>query len=104
MGATDHISSHFQSFTSFQSIKLVPVSLLNGNTIFASVSGTVQLTPTLVLYNVLYIHDFSVNLVFVAKLSVPIIVTFNLLIVCVTLCRTLPRRRLVQLVLQEDCM
>jgi len=67
-GATDHISSHFQSFTSFHSIKPVLVSLPNDNTIFAFVSGTVQLTPTLILHNVLYIPDFSVNLVTVAKL------------------------------------
>jgi len=67
-GATDQISSNFQSFTSFQSIKPVLVSLPDGNTNFASISGTVQLTPTLVLHNVLYILDFSVNLVSVAKL------------------------------------
>ncbi|CAJ2668236.1 unnamed protein product [Trifolium pratense] len=68
-GATDHISFHFQSFTSFKSIKPVPVSLPNGNKILASISGTVQLTPTLVLHNVLYIPEFCVNLVSVAKLT-----------------------------------
>src|SRR4051812_5644381 len=56
------------NFTSHKFIVLIHVSLPNGAHVIASISGSVALTPALVLHNVLYIPKFHVNLLSVAKL------------------------------------
>ena len=68
-GATDHISFHLANFTSYQSIVPIFVSLPNGSHLTASVSGTIVISPSLTLYNVLYIPNFHVNLISVTKLT-----------------------------------
>ncbi|MCH79973.1 retrovirus-related Pol polyprotein from transposon TNT 1-94 [Trifolium medium] len=60
-GATDHISFNLASFTSYQSIIPVPVSLPNGSQISASISGNVVISPSLTLHNVLYIPSFHTH-------------------------------------------
>jgi hypothetical protein len=68
-GATDHITFHFPSFTSHKTIVPVPVSLPNGSHVLASISGSIIISPSLTLHNVLYIPTFHVNLISVTKLA-----------------------------------
>ncbi|KAI5429254.1 hypothetical protein KIW84_034031 [Lathyrus oleraceus] len=68
-GATYHISFNLSAFTSYKSIVPIFVTLSDGSQLSASISGSVHLTPSLVLHNVLYIPSFNVNLIFIAKLS-----------------------------------
>lgn len=67
--ATDHISFNLSAFTSYKSIIPIFVTLPDGSQLSASISGSVHLTPSLVLHNVLYIPSFNVNLISIAKLS-----------------------------------
>ena len=67
-GATDHFSFNFASFTDHKYIVPIPVNLPNGSQIFASISGTVAISPSFILKNVLYVPSFHVNLISVAKL------------------------------------
>jgi len=55
------------NFLTFSEISPVLITLPDGSKIHAKVSGIVQLSPFLSLSNV-YIHEFKVNLIFVAKL------------------------------------
>nr|KYP40999.1 Retrovirus-related Pol polyprotein from transposon TNT 1-94 [Cajanus cajan] len=68
-GATDHIISSLSSFSCYKSIQPIHVSLPNGQHSIAEFSGTVVLSPNISLYNVLYIPNFSVNLISVNKLT-----------------------------------
>ncbi|MCH82134.1 retrovirus-related pol polyprotein from transposon TNT 1-94 [Trifolium medium] len=68
-GATDHISFNLPSFTNCKNIVPIPVSLPNGSQIFASISGSIVISPSLTLHNVLYIPTFHVNLISVPKLA-----------------------------------
>lgn len=68
-GATDHISFNLSAFNSYHNIVPISVTLPNGSQLSASISGSVKLTPSLTLHNVLYIPSFNVNLISVAKLS-----------------------------------
>ncbi|XP_028186399.1 uncharacterized protein LOC114373048 [Glycine soja] len=68
-GTTDHFTCSLHWFSSFQSIKSVPVSLPNGKTVVAFYKGTIVLTDSLILHNVLYVEHFSVNIISVTKLT-----------------------------------
>ncbi|KAI5393581.1 hypothetical protein KIW84_060634 [Lathyrus oleraceus] len=57
-GATCHISFHLANFTSYQSIVPIFASLPNGSHLTTSVSGTIAISPSLTLYNILYIPNF----------------------------------------------
>lgn len=67
-GATDHFTFNFDSFTQYKNIVPIHVSLPNGSQVVASISGTIVISPSLTLHNVLYIPSFHVNLISVAKL------------------------------------
>ncbi|KAI5392585.1 hypothetical protein KIW84_077110 [Lathyrus oleraceus] len=67
-GATDHISFEITLFISCKTIIPVHVSLPDGSQVTASMSSSVVLSPALVLHNVLYIPNFHVNLLSIAKL------------------------------------
>jgi len=67
-GATDHICSSLSHFTSYHQINLISVKLPNGNEVFANYSGSVFTNQDHVLDNVLYIPNFTFNLLSVAKL------------------------------------
>ncbi|KAI5413875.1 hypothetical protein KIW84_058131 [Lathyrus oleraceus] len=66
--ATNHFSFNFSSFVEYKNIVPIPVSLPDGSQVVASVSGTVAISPSLTLHNVLYIPSFHVNLISIAKL------------------------------------
>lgn len=68
-GATNHISFNLSAFTSYHNIVPISITLPNGSQLSASISGSVKLTPSLTLHNVLYIPSLNVNLISVAKLS-----------------------------------
>lgn len=67
-GSTDHISYNKSLFINCQNIDSTYVSLPDGSQVVTSMSGTVHLSASLTLYDVLYVPSFHVNLIFVAKL------------------------------------
>ncbi|KAI5421811.1 hypothetical protein KIW84_045302 [Lathyrus oleraceus] len=69
IGATYHISLNLSAFTSYKFIVPISVTLPDGSQLSISIFGSVHLTPSLVLHNVLYIPSFNVNLISIAKLS-----------------------------------
>jgi hypothetical protein len=58
--ATDHFTCSLHWFSSFYSIKPIPVSLPNGETAVALYKGT---------HNVLYVARFPVNIISITKLT-----------------------------------
>jgi len=68
-GAIDHFTCSLHWFSSYHPIKPVPVTLPNGKTAVALHKGTIILTDSLILYNVLYVEQFSVNIISITKLT-----------------------------------
>ena len=68
-GATDHITFDLSFFTTYQNIIPVSVSLPNGSQVLASISGSVVISPSITIHQVLYIPCFQVNLISVTKLA-----------------------------------
>nr|KYP45328.1 hypothetical protein KK1_033114 [Cajanus cajan] len=67
-GASDHICSSMEWFVSSKKIQPVSVQLPNGNMVKAHFAGIVNISPSIVLQDVLYVPMFSFNLVSVSKL------------------------------------
>jgi len=67
-GATDRICPSLSHFTSYHQINPIYVKLPNGNQVFANYSGSVFINQDHVLDNILYIPNFTFNLLSVAKL------------------------------------
>jgi len=67
-GATDHICSSLTHFTLYHQINHISVKLPNGNQVIANYSGSVFINQNHVLDNVLYIPNFTFNLLSIAKL------------------------------------
>jgi len=82
-GATDHICSSLSHFTSYHQINHIFVKLPNGNQVFANYSGSVFINQDYVLDNVLYIPNFTFNLLSVAKLieNLSCVIVFILMVV-----------------------
>ena len=68
-GATYDISFNISAFTNCKSIIHIFVSLPDSSQLSASMSGTVILSLSLTLHNVLYIPIFNANLISIAKLA-----------------------------------
>ena len=66
-GATYHISFDKTAFLTCTNIIHVHVNLPDGSHITASMSGSVIVSPSLTLHNVLYMPNFHVNLISIAK-------------------------------------
>jgi transposase InsO family protein len=64
-GAIDHI----QFFTSMTAVTGVTITLPNGHTILVTHTGTITLTDSLVLSNVLCVPTFDFNLISISKLT-----------------------------------
>lgn len=78
LGATDHICCsliHFSTYT-----KIAP---LNGSNVMAHYAGIVEFSPTLLLTNVLFLPQFTFNLVFVPNLPNHLIVVSFFILICV---------------------
>ncbi|WVZ03156.1 hypothetical protein V8G54_023962 [Vigna mungo] len=67
-GATDHVVSSLKYFHSYDPIKPVTINLPNGITTNANHKGTIKLCDTICLADVLYIPDFSYNLISISKM------------------------------------
>ena len=67
-GATDHIVHSVHLFTNFTAIS-TNVELPNGETVVVTHLGSISLSATLVLHNVLYVPSFSFNLLPVSQLT-----------------------------------
>lgn len=67
-GATDHVTCNSKNFITYHEIKPIHVTLPNGNTVKATHSGTVHFTNEFKLFNVLYIPDFTLNIISVQQL------------------------------------
>lgn len=67
-GASDHICSSIKWFHSYKQIIPVNVRLPNGQCLTTSYSGTIHFSPEFIVYNVLLIPEFSLNLLSVSKL------------------------------------
>ena len=68
-GASDHICSSLDLFSFYKRIKPIIVKLPNGSSVQAQFDGTVHFTSTFYLVNVLFIHNFSYNLISISKLT-----------------------------------
>lgn len=64
-------------FQLFYKIKLVQVSLPNGNLVVVSYVGTISFTPHFHLSHVLYSPGFCLNLILVAKLCSSLFCSLN---------------------------
>jgi len=67
-GATDHVVQNKENFTTYYRIKPVYIKLPNNSSVTANFAGTVQFSKQLILFNVLYVPEFSFNLISVQTL------------------------------------
>jgi hypothetical protein len=67
-GASHHICISLNWFQSYIEISPINIKLPNGNFAIAKYSGTVSFSPQFTITNVLYVPEFSVNLLAVSKL------------------------------------
>ncbi|WVZ08185.1 hypothetical protein V8G54_021531, partial [Vigna mungo] len=67
-GATDHISVSLKNFSSYKRIKPIQIALPNGIIVYAEYSGIVNLNHKIQLFDVLYVPQFSFNLISIFKL------------------------------------
>ena len=69
IGATDHIIHSIKLFTKITSTVTSFVQLPNGEQVTVTHIGTIQITPTLTLENVLCVPAFTFNLISMSKLT-----------------------------------
>ena len=67
-GATDHITSSLKWFQYFSKIKPITIKLPNGSSVISQYSGTICFSSSLILHNVLYVLDFTFNLISISRL------------------------------------
>jgi hypothetical protein len=84
-GATDHVCCDICLFDSLSSLRpnVITVNLPNGDIVVASSIGIVKLTPDLTQINVLFLPNFSLNLICAPKLTAMEIAVILLPKVCV---------------------
>ena len=68
IGATDHIVHYVHLFIEFTIVSCV-VALPNGETVMVTHIGSITLSSTPILHNVLCVPSFSFNLFFVSQLT-----------------------------------
>ena len=67
-GATNHVTHDLSQFSSFYKIKPITIILPNNSTVIAEFVGTKNFSYSLIIFNVLYIPEFSFNIIFVQTL------------------------------------
>jgi len=67
-GATDHVTYLRNAFVNFHEIKPIKIILPNESFLYANYVGTVHITQSLIIYDVFYIPNFTLNIIFVQKL------------------------------------
>jgi len=68
-GDTDHVCFSLSNFTSYKHIKPITIKLPNGNSVIVSCSSTIFFNKKIILENVLYVPDFSFNLISIFQLT-----------------------------------
>ena len=68
-GATDHMVTTTKFFTNMQLVHNVSVNLPNGQSVMVTHIGSIQLTASLLLTDVLCVPSFDFNLISVSKLT-----------------------------------
>ncbi|GAA0172554.1 hypothetical protein LIER_26359 [Lithospermum erythrorhizon] len=68
-GASIHVIGDISILTYIIDLPRCPIGLSDGNLDYATKSGRVQLFSEFILYDVLYVPQFTCNLIFVTKLS-----------------------------------
>jgi hypothetical protein len=68
-GATDHVCFSLHFFQFIKKIKLITVKLPNGSVVQTCLAGSIYFNQNFNLSDVLYIPEFSYNLIFVPKLT-----------------------------------
>jgi hypothetical protein len=66
-GASHHICISLQWFQPYIAITPINIKLPNGNFAIAKYSGIVRFSPNFIVTNVLYVPEFSINLIYVSK-------------------------------------
>ena len=67
-GASSHVCSDLHMFTTLTPVSSVSVSLPNGTRVLITHTGTIHISASLILYNVLHVPDFQFNLISVSCL------------------------------------
>lgn len=67
-GASSHVCSDLEMFTELSPVSSVTVTLPNGTRVPITHTGTINITDSLILYNVLHVPDFRFNLISVSCL------------------------------------
>ncbi|CAN1178761.1 hypothetical protein LINPERHAP2_LOCUS33840 [Linum perenne] len=75
-GASDHITCSLDHFSSYEPINPLSVTLPTGHSVQATHIGTIFLSNKIVLHRVLYIPQFSFNLLSVSRLTSDFPVSF----------------------------
>ena len=73
IGATDHMVHSINMFSEITSTLHTSVELPNGESILVTRIGTVKLSDSLILIDVLYVPTFSFNLISISKLTASLI-------------------------------
>ncbi len=68
-GATDHMVTSTQFFINMQLVHNVSVNLPNGQSVMVTHIGSIQLTASLLLTDVLCVPSFDFNLISISKLT-----------------------------------
>ena len=68
-GATDHMVITTQFYTTMHYVDNISVNLPNGQSVMVTHIGSIQITPTLLLTDVLCVPSFDFNLISVSKLT-----------------------------------
>jgi len=67
-GATNHACTILSAFTAYRKIKPILINLPNGNHVYVEYSGTVIFNKKFFIQDVLYVPQFSFNLISTSKL------------------------------------
>jgi len=65
----DHVASSIYFFVSHYEIKPIHIKLPNNDHVIAKCIGTICLSYHIMIYHVLYVPEFTLNIVFVQKLT-----------------------------------
>ena len=68
-GATNHVCFDVSNFASYNVIKTIIIKLPNGNFVTASYSSIITFSDRFVLKNVLYVPNFSFNLISISQFT-----------------------------------
>ena len=68
LGATDHIASSLNCFSSYSKTNPIQINLPNKSIVTAYISGTIIFSSNFILHDVLFVPEFHFNLLSISKL------------------------------------